>query len=67
MGRYKIYCRREHATNGRAIGQIHLKTHQQYESEDDLQGLEGTNNDEYRVRPVFGFVDPAGNASIEVT
>ncbi|PIO65627.1 MSP domain protein, partial [Teladorsagia circumcincta] len=29
--------------------------------------IRSTNNDEYRVRPVFGFVDPAGNASIEVT
>ncbi|PIO76315.1 MSP domain protein [Teladorsagia circumcincta] len=29
--------------------------------------IRSTNNDEYRVRPVFGFVDPAGNASIEET
>ncbi|KAK5981168.1 MSP domain and PapD domain-containing protein [Trichostrongylus colubriformis] len=29
--------------------------------------IRSTNNDEYRVRPVFRFVDPAGNASIEVT
>ncbi|EPB69407.1 MSP domain protein [Ancylostoma ceylanicum] len=26
-----------------------------------------TNNTEYRMNPVYGFIDPAGNATLEVT
>ncbi|VDP33747.1 unnamed protein product [Heligmosomoides polygyrus] len=28
--------------------------------------VKSSNNDEYRVKPVFGFIEPTGNASIEV-
>ncbi|XGW24022.1 hypothetical protein V3C99_005882 [Haemonchus contortus] len=29
--------------------------------------VKSSNNNEYRVNPVYGFIDPAGNATLEVT
>ncbi|VDL64280.1 unnamed protein product [Nippostrongylus brasiliensis] len=29
--------------------------------------VKSSNNNEYRVNPVYGFVDPSGNATLEVT
>ncbi|KAK5985681.1 hypothetical protein GCK32_005473 [Trichostrongylus colubriformis] len=71
---HALCIRREHATNGRAIGsrstgcwrQIHSQLTNNADQRMIFKFL-STNNDEYRVRPVFGFVDPASNASIEAT
>ncbi|KAK6032959.1 MSP domain protein [Ostertagia ostertagi] len=44
-------------------------THQLNNSGDQkmIFKVKSSNNNEYRVNPVFGFVDASGNTSIEVT